>query len=209
MVLSTVLNQTGGVGRIVEYVKEAWLEIQASRRDWNFMWDEFSESLTAGSTDYDLNAAINGGEIQIGTGPFLLVKNSDTTQRRIILLHDKSYFDDLYARTIGIATASFPTAMTTLPDGETIRFNVPLDVNYTLSGPYYLAAQVFAADADVPTNLPVRYHGAIFYRALKKWAEFEEAGEIFNTANASDQMWQTVMVNDLAPKVLVGAEALA
>ena len=49
---------TGDQLRLVEYVRDAWTEIQSSRPDWNFHWAEFSKSLTAGATDYNLQAVI-------------------------------------------------------------------------------------------------------------------------------------------------------
>lgn len=205
--LTDVTGLTGEHARLVEWVKEAWTEIQAQRRDWSFRWTEFSQSLTAGSQSYNLKTLLAGGEIDLRTGPFLLVKNSDTTQRRRIILLHKDEFDNRFQNQT--LTAGYPLHACLLPDGETIRFDRTLDVAYTLSGPYYRAVQVFAAKTDTPTGLPVRYHDAIVYRAIKKWAEFEESNDAFLMANRTDMEWMDTMVRDLTPPVLVGANALA
>lgn len=207
--VATPTSLSNGIRRLVDYTNEAWNEIQTARRDWSFRWAEFSKSLALGSSDYDLNAAIAGGEIRLGTGPFLLVKNSDTAIRREIRLLDKAYFDECYPlKNQALLAAGMPVDMTILPDGKTVRFNCRLDAAYTLSGPYFQAVQVMALDADVPA-MPARYHDAIFWRALKHWAEYSEAADIFNTASRHDLMWETTMVNDMTPKILHGNQPLA
>lgn len=205
--MTAVTGQTGALRRITQYVADAWLEIQTARRDWTFRWAEFSKTLTAGSQVYNLQTAIAGGQILLSTNQFTIEKASDNTTRHRLTLLDYSYFENLYGAQV--IQAGNPLYMAIQPDGQNVKFDVTLDADYILKGKYLTAPQTLAANTDTPTGLPDAYHLAIFYRALMKWAEFEEAQQIYITARNSDMEWQARMANDLCPKVLFGGGPIA
>lgn len=204
--LTAVTGLTGAQRRLVNYVIEAWTDIQSARRDWGFRWAEFSVTLASGSQVYNLRTAINAGEVKLGTY-FTIEKQTDSTTRRRISLLDYNYFEDVFGGRP--AQSGSPLYATLQPDGQNIKFDVSLDVNYVLKGKYQRVVQVLAATTDTPTGLPAEYHDAIFYLALMKWAEFEEAGDIYITAKRAYDEWMQRLVNDFLPKVLVGQDGLA
>lgn len=203
-VIAQVQNQVGDFDRVAFWIRTAWNEIQAERREWSFKWREYSQLLSAGDRDYDLIAelAASNADIRLGEGPWVV--SGDFGRRRLGIL-DFKFFQNKYAS--ATVSAGVPTEATFLPD-QTFRFERELDRDLTLTGDYYVENQNLTANGDVP-GMQEKYHLAILYRALRKYAGFDEATEIWRTANAEDMKWAGVMARDLLPKVLVGADALA
>lgn len=205
--LAAVTGLTGAQRRLVTYVAEAWKDIQVARRDWTFRFNTFSVTLTAGAQSYDMDAAIGAGLAQTVQPRVLTIeKSGDTSTRKRLSLLDYSYFEDLFGDKV--ASSGRPSYVTVEPQNRRVKFDTLLDVNCVFKGTYEKAVQTLAATTDTPT-IDAQYHDAIFYKALMKWAEFEEADSVYITARNSYDEWMQRMVNDLTPKVLVGADALA
>lgn len=207
-------SQTGDIRRLVTYLNEAWVEIQVLRRDWSFRFGEFTETVPDGTVTHTFTSITAQTIIQ--PTALVLAKVSDATQRRRLNLLDKQFFDDNFAARRATDSPGFPLYACLIPpaagDGDEarhrIRFEVETDGAFTLTGNYQTAIQELTANADIPL-MPGQYHDAIFYLALMKWAEFEEAESVFITARDKYNQWLTTMVNDLCPKILVGQEAFA
>lgn len=202
--IAQVQNQTGDLAKIVNWVQAAWRELQSERREWSFKWQAFTVVLTAGSQDYNLVQLIDNTtpDIQLAEGPLVLF---GTYGRRRLDRMDFDLFMDRYLNLD--ASSGIPLAVTILPDRQTIRFEVSLETDSSLTGSYYVENQELTVNGDVPI-MPVKYHDAIVYGALKKYAEYDEADRIFATASANYDRWHDLMVRDLLPKVLVGAPGI-
>lgn len=204
--VAQVVGNIGDLRRLVNYVQEAWTEIQAKRRDWSFRFGEFSVACALGSQTYNIQTLLGTTIERAGTLLLTLEETGVANTKTRVELFDYGFFEDIYSvRDVGTGR---PTACAFLPNFKQVKFNVILDKNYTLKGKYELQNQTLAANGDVPT-LPEQYHMAIFERALMKWAEFEEAAGVYNTAKMAYEDWLTTMVNDLCPKILVGQDAMA
>ena len=51
---TTTLSQTGEMGRLVNWVKQSWIDIQNLHQTWNFMLTELSFATVAAQKDYTL-----------------------------------------------------------------------------------------------------------------------------------------------------------
>lgn len=198
----SVTNQSGEVARFISFVRRAWEEIQIERTNWAFMWQEFSLPLAAGNDSYALNP---NGETQpalLAPGPMQYTR-ANGQRGAIQVLHHQLLVDRLAGVT---PDAGLPNSMALAPDGK-IKFDRPLSEPITLIGRYYRQPQSLKLDADVPM-LPTRYQMVIVYRALKKYADFEEAPYLRSVADANEMPWHHAMVREQLPQIVVGATPL-
>lgn len=205
--MADVTGQPQDRAQIVTWVQAAWEEIQ-TEQPWNFRQVAFSQALTASTRVFDLFGAsyLNVTGAQLTASPLTLTHPTTGQKRRVELLTHQ-LFEAYYADAEGVTQEGWPTAVAIAPTGD-IEFNLTLDVAYTLSGWYIKAPQALSAATDVP-EMAAQYHQAIVYRALRKYAEFDEASVLLQSAIYNDQLWTDRMARDLLPKVLIGGTPLA
>lgn len=205
--ISTTVGQSGEFLKLVRWTQRAWEEIQVEQ-PWCFRWVPFSQALTASTRVFDLFGAsylnVTGAKLQ--TDPLVLEHPTTGQKKRMDFLHYRLFLD-LFADADTTTVEGWPTSVTQRPDYQ-IEFDNTLDEAYILTGAYISAPQELTADSDVP-DMPEQYHQAILYRALKKYAEFEEAGPLYNTASYNDSMWSDRMQRDLLPVIQLGHAPLA
>lgn len=179
---STVLNQSGQLGRVVNWVAEAWRDIQLMRPNWLFMHSEFTLNTVAATRDYlASDYAITDLKLW-DTGSFLIYKTATgvSDQNELIYLPYKRWRSEYRVRMDDRADER-PILFTILPDNK-IRFEPRPDDIYTIEGEYKRTTQLFAADTDVPTNLPDDFHMAIVWQALTYYGFYENAPEVLDQA---------------------------
>lgn len=205
--MSSVTGQSGEYLKIVRWVERAWTEIQIEK-PWNFRWAAFSVALSSGSRVFDVRTLIgsDAADSIATTEPLVLTHPTSGLKRRIQLV-DWPLFLRNWADANSRDLEAWPAQCSVRPDGS-LEFNQNLDVAYTLAGSYLRKPQVLAANDDEPI-MPEAYHQAILYRALKKYAEFEEAGPLLQTASYNDSLWSDRMCRDLLPSVYLGHRPLA
>lgn len=188
---STVLNQSGESRLYVDWINQAWKEIQSDRLEWRFMWSQGSVTLQAGTQIHALPADLKSLD-----GESLLLDGS-----RIGLL-DYSVFRNNY-RT---SHSGKPTECTILPNGQ-LKTNTVPDQAYTLSFDYWAKPVSLSENADVPT-LPEEYHMLIVYKAMQYYAGYENAGEVYQDGRIRyEEMLPDVELTQLPAMTLPGAIA--
>lgn len=190
-VLSTTANAAGSLGRIVNWVADAWLDLQMEHDDWD--WMRSSNVLGAGAS---FVPALGVASTPLGTGAGQIgvavdsfgkwdrntFRNYTTavgTQTEVFL--DEIPFDvwrDSYMLGALRSTKSRPTAIAVGPD-QSLNVGPPSDGNYTVTADYFLAPSPLLNDADIPLGLPTRFHMLIVYRTMIKYAGYESAGEVY------------------------------
>lgn len=168
---TSVVGQTGEYLRLVEWIKQAWREIQEMRDDWAFMWAPGAFTTSIGVADYT-QAAIGVTARRFDLDSFVLT-DGDGAKR---LLHRVPYplWRDLYSRST--LDNNVPTYLTDLPNGS-LRLTTPPDGAYPVSFDYYRETQVLAANSDEPL-LPTRYHDIIWIKAMQYYAGYEDGREV-------------------------------
>jgi hypothetical protein len=172
---ASVVDQTGEMRRLVEWIKAAWREIQLARPDWRFMWAAGSFTTSAGVADYT-QAAIGVTATQFDLGSFVLTDGAGSKRA----LRHVPY--TLWKATYGTATLdnAVPTLITDLPD-QSLRLTVPPDDAYAVTFDYYREPQELAANTNEP-YLPERYQMLIVYKAMMYYAGYEDAKEVLTDA---------------------------
>jgi hypothetical protein len=176
---TTVASASGRIEKLVAWVSDAWVQIQNERTDWLFRQAEFTHALVIGQKQY------TGADLALTDLAAFL---PDTGCRRIMSLYDPAIgaADEGYIQQVsydewrgcynfGAQTNNRPVQWATAPDGRLCVGPAP-DKAYVLRGRYRKAAQVLAADADVPI-IPADFHGAIVGQALRNMIDSDEAYE--------------------------------
>lgn len=168
---ASVTSQTGENRLYVDWINQAWTEIQNLRVDWDYHWSQMSITLTSGQSTGTLPAdfrTLKDGTLYIGIYPVSIITWDQMS--------------DL--RSQGLNT-NRPTSVAIAPDG-TLYLNATCDQNYTLTGEYFILPQSLTSNVDIPL-LPSRFHMMIVYKAMMYYASYENAPEVGAMGNLQYQ----------------------
>lgn len=185
---STVATTNGYQQLIVEYVKNAWSNIQATRRFWDFRRAIITWEVTEGKEDYSIEDLFGAGAtnpvenwiidrfIRIPIGISTVEYNEFLT----FIPYDDWILEDrrnpqVHPRSFSI----FPNPATV--SDSLLSIDSP-DDEYHYNCHYYLKPQELSVDADVPT-CPPEHHDAIIFQALADLAAHLGNPDIYSTAS--------------------------
>ena len=193
--LTSTQGQVGRLALIVELTRGAWVMIQQSRPDWDFLYERIEASLAAGTrraTPAALGLSDHGRWI---AGSFSCL---DPREGEEWTLATMSYRE--WARCDpGGRGCGRPQAIAVGPS-ETLCFAPAPGRALTLRGGRYRAPQRLARDDDVPLCKPYR-HDIIVHRALMSLASFDEAVSAYAAAKSDYQEMLSGLTGDHAPRI--------
>lgn len=187
--LSTVADQTGEPLRFVEWIDQAWLEIQTKHDDWPWMR---SSSLLGGGVSFATVAGTGSYPLGTGTGTVGIeatgfgkweersFRNYPTGSPTSEIFMTRIGFDrwrDGYMYGAQRSARSRPTVVAVGPDQSVCVGPMPTS-GYTIIGDYYWQPVPMSADADYPYGLPAQFNMAIVYLAMIYYGEYEAAPEV-------------------------------
>lgn len=175
---TTVINQTGEMKRLVDWVNSAWLDIQRLHSSWNWMLAETTFSTVAGQGDY--TPAQAGVSSRFGRWSATSFRVARTPPNDETMLMPLSYGDFRSVYRTGPQPQARPVVVCALPN-LSLGIGYKPEQAYTIRGEYWKSVQNLTADADIP-EMPEDYHDAIWYRALMLYARYESAAEIYEDA---------------------------
>jgi len=167
---STVVGQTGRMGKIVQWVNDAYRTIQVSYPTWRWLQGTFSGQTIANQRNYD------GNDMGVTTRfrEFDCTYDENEDRYSIYLTSDGvadegslrflPYRDFFVTKMRGTQTPGKPVYFTIDPAGEMLLAPIP-DAAYTIRGPYFKDIQELALSADEP-EMPDRHHQVIIDLAL-------------------------------------------
>lgn len=176
---TTVLNQEGQLKVIVDFVIAADHQIQSMWHDWNFLWGQYSSTLSTGDRAPAVAKPTDFSNWDMRS--FYLDYTSDDFTH----LEELSYVDWREDYRQGTATNNIPTYFVIQPD-DNVFVDPPPDKAYTITADYWKTPTKLAANADI-SAIPVQYHRVIVARAKTMWGEREEAPEILLASSAEYQ----------------------
>lgn len=182
--LSTVVGQTGRPAKIVRWTREAYIDLQNARRDWNWLRFEFSGSTVAATVRYSATSFIdvdsNGLIDRFGAW---IMKGDETEDRYTIYdpaigLTDKGrlrflMWDEFYRHRLNTAITSDRPAFFSIDPQNRLCLSPTPDKAYTILGPYRKSAQRLAANSDVP-EMPADFHSLIVRFAVQALDKSDE-----------------------------------
>lgn len=187
---SATTGQTGQSARLVDWIDQAWAEIQTKFDDWE--WMRSSNLLSAGvsfvtvaaQSSYPLGTG--GGTVGVTAANFgkwkdgtfrLYLTSAGTSNETDLDQISYDYWRDGYMIGAMRSVTTRPVVVAIGPN-KSLCLGPPPTVGYTVTGDYYVAPSAMAADADTPTGLPAQFHMAIVYLAMTYYAGYQAAPEV-------------------------------
>lgn len=204
----TVVNQSGELARLVNFVATAWTDIQNERLDWDWLRSSFSFNTIQAQAIYT--------PVECGLTDFSAW--ADRTFRDYVtsvgfpsenfmnfLEYDRWRNNYLYG---AIRTSySRPMEFSIRPSDKAICLGPIPTSGYTVIGDYFKTPTELTVDSDTP-EMPSKYHMAIVYRALMMYGMYEGANDAIQRGKLEfDTIMRRLRVNQLPEMSTTGALA--
>lgn len=200
----TVTNQTGRLGKIIHFVREAWQEIQNDRPDWQWMEQDFTAQLTPHVSQY---SAVSLGIPDLARFLPDTISLHDPVigpaDEQMIPYLERRAFRHTYQ--IGTTTApNRPQHITLDTKGGLILGPTP-DRAWQMRGLYVKQPQILQADDDMP-DCPSRFHMVIAWRALMLLGEHDEDEITILKARRLYRNMRDDLISDETPPVTLSKD---
>lgn len=175
----TVVGQKGELGNVVRWIRDASLDLDNRWEDWRYLWLQFYGTLPA-QIDFPTPVAQPGVFARRWQTKALRYRSLNPLGSSWTPLAYVEFQRFQVKYDPDIATPGAPSVFTVMPD-NTLKFDKPADQAYQLKGAFYRLPPVMKADADQPA-IPEQYQRIIRVRALKYYADREDAPELVRAA---------------------------
>lgn len=206
---STVIGQTGEAGRLVNWVADAWNDIQTTHQDWEWLRASVSFVTMAGQARYTpTQCGITAGTF--GMWARNTFRNYDTaagvsSEIEMDFTHYEDWRQSYDLGALKLARTR-PIEVTVTPAKEIALGPYPA-AGYTITGDYYTAPVILSLDADTPA-MPAQFHMAIVWKAMMSYGAFESASEVYARGELEFGKFMMRMTADRLPEITM-AGALA
>jgi hypothetical protein len=232
--MSTVVGATGEALRLTSWVSNAWIDIQNSHQDWDFLRTTTSFVTIAGKGAYSL--------AECGISPASTfnywVKDSvrnfvtaDGVASEVFMEYMGSYdrWRDAYLYGALRQVKTRPIVFTIAPD-KSLCLGPIADAGYTVIADYFIAPQPMVVDADTPQSvssaksvggtlatdiafttqgtMPTQWNMLIVYHAMMAYGAYENAPEVYNRGENEFNKLMRRITADRLPEIK-GSGALA
>lgn len=211
---ASVQNQSGELLRVVNWVAGSYRNICDAHEVWRFLRSDFSFDSVANQEAYlpteitDTRVGAKIGSATVGAftrwlpdSVFMFLKSAGAATQQNFWPITYEHFRQTYQ--LQPPAASQPAFFTVRPHDYAIALGPKPNDVFTISGEYYRAAPRLVVDDDTPL-FPERYHLAIVWRALQKYAGFESDGGLYTHAqNEYDLVYGDLEIHEL-PRLGVG-----
>lgn len=192
----TAQNQTGEAGRVVKWVKRAWLAIQNLHDDWDFlrssniMGQGASFPTVAGQAIYPLGNTVGTVGV-LATAFTKWDRDSVRLHTTAVGVGDEQMLPyisyDAWRNGYMLGTQrqiQTRPAVVSISPAKGICLGYPPTGIYTVTADYFMAPTQMSLDADTPTGLPAQFHMAIVWRALRRYGYYDAASEVIQDAES-------------------------
>lgn len=176
---TSVTSQVGEHERVVNWVKDAYLDIQNLHQDWDFLWGEDYLVLDSGVSSY--TAPFTDNAIRDFDGVLTIydtaVGDSDKSPLKEFpyRVFRQRYLDKARTtrRPVRISVKPNETALLVDP--------VPDQAGYRIDYAYWRDSHILTDGTD-QSLIPEKHNMIIVWRAVMKYAQYEEASVLLQTA---------------------------
>lgn len=198
----TVVGQIGELLRVVNWVQDAYEDIQLRHRDWQFMRYAFSLPLSVGTSTYAKSLISSPGLDDWYVKTFrLYLTSAGVTDETWLIYRDWNYFQDQRLFGSSRAATGRPIEFSVRPDKGLEFWPVPDDA-YTVTGDYNRDVHVLTGDTDTP--LFDKFEKVIVWDAVERYAGWTEEPSLFAKAQKEKNRLVNKMEIDYLPRVTLG-----
>lgn len=204
---TTVVGQTGEMGRVVLWVRQAWTDIERRHPYWTFKRKNLFFATTEGQQNYGLVRMDAADLAELDAQSLRLYDASvGVSSEQFLVEWGYDVFRDTYQ--YAEQQPGRPVVFAVDPaDRDLLLGPIPNSGQYVVRGKYWRRAITPTADADVPA-FPEEFHSVIVQRALMKYAGYEAAPEVKQTAMEEYRNLIRELERDQLPAISFG-ESLA
>jgi hypothetical protein len=206
--LSTVAGQSGESLKIVNYVNDAYMDIQGMYENWQFMLADFTFPTVSHQQSYTPAQAgtTNFGNWKRDT--FRIYQTSLGFSNEYYMgCQDYDEFRNLYQFGAQRTNYQRPVLFSIDPAKNLLLGPSPNTTGYTVVGKYWTVPTEMAASADIPV-LPTEYHRAIVFRTMMFYGAAEAASEVYGQGEEEfGKILQRLELNQL-PQIDLGGPML-
>ena len=196
----SVENQTGMNLRVVTWVNRAYQDIQRHRTDWKFRQELASISVLSGQWQLsNLRATLEHLDKRTIT-----VVNGASQVHRVSFAHYDEFYNRYESQT---RTTGRPTVLTVANNYDLYLNPIPTE-DLTLKFWYTKTIDVLVNNTDEPI-IRNAHHDSILWKAVKYYAEEEEAASVYQTASLNYTQALNRMELDLRPETYLQFTPLA
>ena len=207
---TTVVGQTGSMRRYVDWIVDAWNDIQTSSEFWRWMRKSFYVDTSASDGAYaygdctdTVSAAVITRFSRWYQGRYdwkCYLSSTGVSGEYFLIWLDWEDFRYQYRK--GTQTDGTPVHVSQDPTGAFVLGPIPNAV-FRVSGDYQIGTQVMTADADIP-EMPSRFHDLIVYEAMAKYGGNSIAPEAMVRAVAEGTPLRAALELDQLPRMRLG-----
>lgn len=212
-VLPTVAGASGSLGRVVNWVADAWSDVQMAYDDWSWMRSSnilgagVSFQTVAGQASYPLGTG--PGTVGVGVDAFgkwdretiwsFTTANGPNDE---INLGEVTFdaWRSVYMSNANRNVRTRPEVFAVGPD-QSLCLGPNVNSLYTVTGDYFVAPSEMVNDSDVPVGLPTRFHMLIVYYAMMKYAGYESAPEVMQRGMSESSKMSAQLQALRAPQI--------
>lgn len=192
-------DRVGELERVVNWVRDAWRDIQTMYTNWQFLYHEASHPIP------QYTGVIYPPEFAArqvadwGACSFRIARSGHGRHRSDPILpeHYQTFRDHMmdppnrYGR---------PDRLAIHPRGESIHLTPAADQEYELFYDYWRVPQELVEDDDEPV-MPDRFHMLIVWEALQRYGGYEVAPDVIDRASARSQQLLSALIHDQLPRM--------
>ena len=192
------------VNRLKDWINEAWMDIQETRHDWQWMRGSCSFTTVAGQAVYT--------QSQSGVTDFghwtrdtwrIYTTSVGMPSEQFLMYRDYESWRNLYQFGSMRTSQTQPVDLTITPEKSLGLGPVPT-AGYTVIGDYFKAPTEMTLNADTPA-IPSRFHMLIVYRAMMFYGVSEAASEVYEEGKIEfNRMMARVSESNLPELVIAG-----
>lgn len=183
----SVSGQTGEMLRIVNWVNEAWEDIQNWNENWAWMRQDFIFQTVAGQRIFQADL-ISPDFSRWHEDSLRCYKTAYGTENEQYLAFMRyPDFRNSYMFGSMNASAGRPMVFSERPRDKALLLGPLPDDAFTVYGEYQTKAIRMLNNLDKPGNgaFPEQFHMIIVHRAVMKYSEFEGAGPLYGAAQSN------------------------
>lgn len=208
---STTIGQVGEFGRLVNWINDAWLDIQAMHTDWGWLRTNASLVTVAGQASYPMAQISNAlgvpgltdfGKWDTSTGRNYVTASGTASE---VYMDEISYDEwrDMYAYGALRQTQTRSIQFAIAPADKSVVLGPYPAAGYTFTMDYFRAPSYMSLDTDVPL-IPAQFRMAIVYRALQFYGTWEKDEGVIAQAKAECDRKLRQMNADYLPQMTTG-----